>query len=110
MALTDNFDRCPLGLYRVHWKSGGYSLAAIGMAKDGTRWIAPTNWVQPSLNINSSEWAEIDRLEPMGDGNLMDALEFATGALRKVGDDYPGSSCQKWCHEQAEEAETIAYP
>jgi hypothetical protein len=22
-------------------------------------------------------------------------------ALKKVGDDYPGSSCQQWCYEQA---------
>jgi hypothetical protein len=35
----------------------------------------------------------------------LDALyaenERLKAALKKVGDDYPGSSCQQWCYEQA---------
>jgi hypothetical protein len=27
--------------------------------------------------------------------------ERLKAALKKVGDDYPGSSCQQWCYEQA---------
>ena len=34
------------GLYEVQWKSGGKSLAAIGITVNGTRWLAPTNWIQ----------------------------------------------------------------
>lgn len=35
---------CPHGIYKVFWKSGGFSLAAVGSLHDGTRWFAPTNW------------------------------------------------------------------
>jgi hypothetical protein len=37
----------PLGLYRIYWKDGGSSTAAVGMMEDGSRWLAPTNWVYP---------------------------------------------------------------
>jgi hypothetical protein len=33
------------GLYEVFWKSGGMSLAAVGSRCDGSRWLAPTNWI-----------------------------------------------------------------
>ena len=56
-------DGLPLGLYVIHWKSGGSSEAAIGMQEDGTRWIAPTNWVRPGLRADASEWCAIDRVE-----------------------------------------------
>jgi hypothetical protein len=45
-----------LGLYRIWWKSGGYSLAAVGMGSDGRRWLAPTNWVGPS---NNPDWSAV---------------------------------------------------
>lgn len=38
-------------------------------------------------------------------GQMAEALEFAADDLRTVGDDYPGSSCHKWCHERAREAD-----
>jgi hypothetical protein len=58
-------DVAPLGLYRVHWKSGGSSLAAIGMMENGDRWIAPTNWIRPGTMASAGEWGEIERLEPI---------------------------------------------
>lgn len=36
------------------------------------------------------------------------ALNRAVDALRTVGNDYPGSSCQLFCHEEAESALQIA--
>ena len=33
------------------------------------------------------------------------ALRQAIADLRAVGDDYPGSSCHKWCHERADAAQ-----
>lgn len=36
------------GLYRVFWKSGGSSMAAIGGDASGGRWIAPSNWIAPA--------------------------------------------------------------
>jgi hypothetical protein len=36
-----------LGLYRLYWKSGGSSLAAVGQGANGDRWMAPVNWVAP---------------------------------------------------------------
>jgi hypothetical protein len=32
-------------------------------------------------------------------------LGKACGYLREVGNDYPGSSCQLWCHSKADECE-----
>jgi len=43
--------------------------------------------------------ARIERLEI--------ALALAVKSLREVGDDYPGSSCQTWCHQRADEAERL---
>ena len=37
-----------LGLYKIHWKDGGFSLASVGMTYDGTRWMAPSNWTTGS--------------------------------------------------------------
>ena len=36
------------GIYIIYWKNGGTSVAAIGMMKDGSRWISPTNWITTS--------------------------------------------------------------
>lgn len=44
----DKIINCNSGLYRVYWADGGSSLAAIGSLYDGTRWLAPTNWVTGS--------------------------------------------------------------
>lgn len=62
------------GLYRIHWKDGGSSLAAIGMCRNGAWWVAPTNWVEPAVAFRIDEdpegrwsWAGVkalDRLDP----------------------------------------------
>ena len=39
------------GLYVITWKrreGGGDSLAAVGVTEDGTRWLAPCDWVLPT--------------------------------------------------------------
>lgn len=54
------------GLYRVFWKSGGSSLAAVGVTNDGGRWLAPINWIKPSTNF--TEWDRIDHLERIVEG------------------------------------------
>lgn len=41
------FSKLPLGVYRIYWKSGGSSLAAIGNDEQGHRWLAPCNWLSP---------------------------------------------------------------
>jgi len=53
----------PLGLYRIYWKDGGSSLAAVGMGESGDRWLAPTNWVGP-LPAKSSRmiWRKIENV------------------------------------------------
>lgn len=50
-----------LGLYIVHWKDGGTSLAAVGMGPDGRRWLAPTHWQVPSSTAKA--WHYVERLE-----------------------------------------------
>lgn len=49
------------GLYRFYWKNGGSSLASVGSRADGTRWFAPTNWINSKgEGIGSSDWAAVD--------------------------------------------------
>ena len=38
-------EKLPHGIYRIYWKDGGSSVAAVGSLSDGERWIAPTNWI-----------------------------------------------------------------
>lgn len=45
------------GIYVVFWKSGGGSIAAIGVMNNGGRWIAPLNWAEPSCNQDI--WEEV---------------------------------------------------
>ena len=49
------------GLYKIHWHSGGSSLAAVGVASNGDRWIAATNWVEHT----SVSWSDVLRIEPV---------------------------------------------
>lgn len=50
--------KLPLGVYRVHWKSGGKSVAAMGMMHDGTRWLAPANWSSIAVSgVCVTDWA-----------------------------------------------------
>lgn len=49
------------GLYRLHWVTGGSSLAAVGILDNGDRWMAPINWVAPSSN--QADWLAVARAE-----------------------------------------------
>lgn len=48
------------GIYRLHWKSGGSSLAAVGSNERGDRWIAPTNWINAGSTLH---WKLVERAE-----------------------------------------------
>jgi len=52
----------PPGLYKVYWKGGGSSLAAIGMTIDGKNWIAPTNWTDDdkTLGVVTTSFNSVD--------------------------------------------------
>lgn len=53
-------DQLDHGLYVLTWKSGGFSLAAVGSLHDGTRWFAATNWTSPSeAGIACTDWQEV---------------------------------------------------
>lgn len=42
---------CEVGLYEIHWKTGGKSVASVYCDANGDLIIAPANWVGPaSLN------------------------------------------------------------
>lgn len=52
------------GLYRLHWKEGGWSLAAVGILHDGRRWYAPVNWTSVSpVGIACANWRIVARAE-----------------------------------------------
>lgn len=57
----EDVKKLPNGLYRVFWKSGGGSEAAVGMTSDGSRWLAPTNWTAPTLD--QKYWQRVERVE-----------------------------------------------
>ena len=52
------------GLYRIVWKSGGLSEAAIGSLHNGDRWFAPTNWTASGTSgIASTNWKLVSYVE-----------------------------------------------
>ncbi len=52
-------EKLPHGLYLLHWRGGGTSMAAVGSDAKGRRWYMPTNWVSgPCL-----EWGRVARVE-----------------------------------------------
>lgn len=48
------------GIYIIFWKAGGQSTAAIGITRDGFRWMAPLNWVYPSDKKKC--WREVKKV------------------------------------------------
>jgi hypothetical protein len=46
------------GLYVVLWKKKGQSLASVGVTSDGGRWLAPVNWVSPT--VEQKHWRSVD--------------------------------------------------
>ena len=51
------------GLYHVFWKSGGQSLASVGITRSGGRWLAPINWVSPDKD--GSHWESVSHVVPI---------------------------------------------
>jgi uncharacterized protein (TIGR00645 family) len=53
------------GLYRVFWKSGGSSIAAVGSTSSGSRWLAACNWVGITTDQDRLDetWEMVDKLE-----------------------------------------------
>ena len=49
------------GVYRVFWKAGGGSVAAIGQTADGSAWLAPANWI--SIDMHGLHWRKVERVE-----------------------------------------------
>lgn len=50
------------GLYKLWWKSGGISLASVGLTHDGARWYAPTNWTSGDNEkpmVASTNWRQV---------------------------------------------------
>ena len=52
------------GVYRIYWKEGGTSVAAVGSTPSGARWLAPTNWVSIGTDANTlSHWKSVRKVE-----------------------------------------------
>jgi len=54
------------GLYLIHWKNGGKTLAAIGSKYNGDRWICCTNWTSAADKgtdtYKQETWDAIDKV------------------------------------------------
>jgi hypothetical protein len=51
----------PCGIYKIYWVGGGTSVAALGMKRNGNKWLAPTNWMSPTRKQNI--WEKIYRMK-----------------------------------------------
>lgn len=55
-----------LGLYRIHWKGGGTSIASVGQTYAGLRWMAPCNWTcgeKVPGTFNQAYWDKVKKVE-----------------------------------------------
>lgn len=64
----EQLNSLPPGVYRLYWKSGGYSVASVGRTTEGLYWFAPSNWVyEPSERylgyMPSFNWEMVERIE-----------------------------------------------
>lgn len=50
----------PLGIFKIYWKSGGSSMAAIGQIENGDRWLAPVNWTHTTEDQHI--WQRVERV------------------------------------------------
>lgn len=45
------------GVYVILWRAGGTSIAAVGVTADGGRWLAPLNWIEPT--VDQAWWRKV---------------------------------------------------
>lgn len=74
----------PMGLHLIHWNSGGSSICAVGQNSDGSRWIAPTNWLAPLMDPTANYWDKIAGYTVLIDHPGM--IDFENPAIRKAFD------------------------
>jgi hypothetical protein len=54
------------GLYKIYWKSGAKSLAAVGQLYNGDKWLAPTNWTSEiGFTAPSDVWHLVKKVKPI---------------------------------------------
>ncbi len=57
---TEEADALPVGIYRLYWHTGGYSVASVGRDRQGHCWFAPANWIAvPGVNWDTIASAEL---------------------------------------------------
>ncbi len=57
-------DKLRHGVYRLFWKGGGSSVAAVGSLHDGAAWYAPSNWVSATpTGVASTVWNRVERVQ-----------------------------------------------
>lgn len=44
MITQEELNEIKHGIYKFHWASGGSSIVAVGVTREGNRWYAPLNW------------------------------------------------------------------
>ena len=48
-------------IYRLRWKDGGSSFAAVGQNINGDSWFAPTDWT----HVPSYNWRQVKSVEDL---------------------------------------------
>ena len=91
MLITD-FQDCKLGLYKIYWKEGGFSFAAVGSLINGERWYKPTNCFNGEAYTNwdmvefielittqeDEEKKEIERIKELSKGLFKDGARMTS--------------------------------
>jgi hypothetical protein len=49
------------GIYKIKWKGGGSSVAAIGRDRKGDVWLQPANWI--STTAPTDYWDNVKSVE-----------------------------------------------
>jgi len=73
---VEEVSKLMLGLYRLHWKSGGASWACVGQLYNGDKWFACSNWTASHITgIASTQWEMVERAEPIFLGNPNEVID-----------------------------------
>ena len=76
-------DKLKHGLYKLFWKSGGFSLAAVGSLHNGKHWYAATNWTAYTApGITSTDWRSVEHVEEIP---TEDTAELLGAEIRRLG-------------------------
>lgn len=77
------------GIYYLHWKSGGKSIAAVGYDRSGNNWFAPCNWISGVWK----DWSSVESAELLFENDYSNDNELKASDPRWRGEQH--CKCQQ---------------